>query len=552
MAILDASEETTLTEGDGADKPPHGKNNAITNLSNHFKAALNMSHNAPSTASVAKAKQPTNTPTVPLPPPESGTYDKQPGHTRGSLQKLTTAQTASNPSTASSPTASESDWGGHSSPPTRPSSRPPSQPPSKPPSRAPSMSAGTSGNKLAPQTPKDGKKAAPPETTVTPAPVRPAKPASVHSDHSAHKFNLKDLLASGPKINRKASQRSAGSSRRSADSDAGSDGGKGKSKSSAGDSVVSLTKKYGVCQKVAIGKGATSVVRLAHKWDRAEEKLYAVKQFRARRKNETEKEYVKKLTAEFCISSTLHHTNIVETVDLIKDENQHWCEVMEFCPGGDLYAAIKKGGMSPSEVECCFKQILNGVQYLHSQGVAHRDIKPENLFFDTKGHLKIGDYGASTVYRLPWETTIHMSTGLCGSEPYIAPEQFLGKPYDARLVDIWACGIVYYCLHFQELPWRAAQPGTDPLFAAYAQACTSPQAAVSACPPTINNLSPRACRTLIRKMLDPDPRLRSTIEEVVAHPWVKSIEVCHEVKDPKHIHVSAKAMELVHLGSNGS
>src|SRR5262245_28683805 len=62
---------------------------------------------------------------------------------------------------------------------------------------------------------------------------------------------------------------------------------------------------------------------------------------------------------------------------------------MEFCPGGDLYAAIKKGGMSPSEVECCFIQITNGVAYLHSQGVAHRDIKPENLFFDTKGHLKV-------------------------------------------------------------------------------------------------------------------------------------------------------------------
>jgi len=537
MAIPDSSEETTLTEDgpDGPDKPPHGKN-AITNLSNHFKAALNISNN---TASKPSTKQISPNPSVPLPPPEAGTYDKQPGHTRGSLQKLTThVNTISNPSSASasSPTQSDSDWGGHSSP----SSRQPSQPAS----RAPSMSAGTSGGKLLTATPK---KAAPPDaiagTTVTPA--RSPKPPSVHSDHSAHKFNLKDLLANGPKLNRKASQRSAGSS------DAGSDGGKGKTKSSAGDSATSLTKKYGVCQKVAIGKGATSVVRLAHKWDRAEEKLYAVKQFRARRKNETEKEYVKKLTAEFCISSTLHHPNVVETVDLIQDENQHWCEVMEFCPGGDLYAAIKKGGMSPSEVECCFKQILNGVAYLHSQGVAHRDIKPENLFFDTKGHLKIGDYGASTVYRLPWESTVHMSTGLCGSEPYIAPEQFLGKPYDARLVDIWACGIVYYCLHFQELPWRAAQPGTDPLFASYAQACVSPQAAVSACPPTINNLSPRACRTLIRKMLEPDPRLRSSIEEVVAHPWVKTIEICHEVKEPKHIHVSAKAMGLLHLGSNG-
>jgi len=299
-------------------------------------------------------------------------------------------------------------------------------------------------------------------------------------------------------------------------------------------------------QKMAIGKGATSVVRLAHKWDRTEEKLYAVKEFRKRRKNESEKEYVKKLTAEFCISSTLRHPNIVETVDLVQDENHAWCEVMEFCPGGDLYAAIKKGGMSPSEVECCFKQILNGVQYLHTQGVAHRDLKPENLFFDTKGHLKIGDYGASTVYRLPWEVTIHMSTGLCGSEPYIAPEQFLGKPYDARLVDIWACGIVYYCLHFQELPWRAAQPSSDSLYSAYASACANPNKTISACPQTINLLDPRPCRPVIRKMLEPDPRQRWTIEEVLGASWVKSIEVCHEVKEPKHIHGCAKAMEALY------
>jgi len=111
----------------------------------------------------------------------------------------------------------------------------------------------------------------------------------------------------------------------------------------------SLLKKYGACEKTAIGKGATAVVRLAHKWDKSTEKLYAVKvcsscckygarsevrlqEFRKRRKNETEKEYVKKLTSEFCISSTLHHPNIVETVDLVQDENHHWCEVMEYCP----------------------------------------------------------------------------------------------------------------------------------------------------------------------------------------------------------------------------
>ncbi|KAE9396529.1 Pkinase-domain-containing protein [Gymnopus androsaceus JB14] len=448
-------------------------------------------------------------------------------------------------SPTSSPTVSEYDWN-ISLPSTRTNSQAPS--------RAPSMSGGVSGAKLqmspvvTPAAAPNGVKKSTSSATAEPtSPVitRPAKPASVHStDGEKHRFTLKDLLANGPKLARKSSQRSTGSrsSKKSdgGESDGGYKSGGGGPKSTGGDSTGSL-KKYGVCQKVAIGKGATSVVRLAHKWDRSEERLYAIKEFRKRRKNETEKEYVKKLTAEFCISSTLHHTNIVETVDLVQDENQHWCEVMEFCPGGDLYAAIKKGGMSPSEVECCFKQILCGVEYLHSQGVAHRDIKPENLFFDTKGHLKIGDYGASTVYRLPWEATIHMSTGLCGSEPYIAPEQFLGKPYDARLVDIWACGVVYYCLHFSELPWRAAQQ-SDQLFASYADACKSPQQTQSACPPTINNLSPRACRTLLRRMLEPDPKLRAPIEEVMKHSWMQGIEVCHEVAEPKHVHVHARQL----------
>lgn len=581
MAAPQSSEETTQTDGEGpdtSDKPPHA--DISRNLQKLHISSSSSQTVTPGKMNGAPPIAKSQSSSYPLPPPDSLTLgDKQPGFTRNSLQKLVAVplsnsnscsssssqnhhhkkhasapQSPNLPSALPSPTETsptDSYWDGPSAPP----SRGPSRPPSQPPSRAPSMSAGVSGGKItglvAPAPVAMGRErrgSQPP----APVPVTPArrKSSSAHSDkgETPGKFNLKDLLASTPKLSRKSSQRSTSSKR--SDSDAGE--GNGRPRSTAGDSTASLTQKYGVCQKVAIGKGATSVVRLAHKWDRSEEKLYAIKEFRKRRKNESEKEYVKKLTAEFCISSTLHHPNVVETVDLIQDENQHWCEVMEFCPGGDLYAAIKKGGMSPSEVECCFKQILMGVSYLHSQGVAHRDIKPENLFFDTKGHLKIGDYGASTVYRLPWEATIHMSTGLCGSEPYIAPEQFLGKPYDARLVDIWAVGIVYYCLHFQELPWRAAQPASDQLYAAYASACANPSTSVSMCPPTINNLNPRACRGLIRKMLEPDPRHRSTIEEVVNHAWVKSIEICHEVSQPKHVHVSARAMGLAYLGNGGA
>jgi hypothetical protein len=151
-------------------------------------------------------------------------------------------------------------------------SLPPSRPTSQPASRSGSMSAGVGGGKVVVPQPVHvpswrERRGSKPEVV----PATPSRKPSVNSDKGeglSHRFNLKDLLANGPKLNRKSST----SSRRS-----DSDTGEGKAKSIGGDSAVSLTQKYGVCQKVAIGKGATSVVRLAHKWDRTEEKLYAVK-----------------------------------------------------------------------------------------------------------------------------------------------------------------------------------------------------------------------------------------------------------------------------------
>ncbi|KAG0284839.1 serine/threonine-protein kinase HAL4/sat4 [Linnemannia gamsii] len=294
-----------------------------------------------------------------------------------------------------------------------------------------------------------------------------------------------------------------------------------------------LLKKYGICDKGNIGQGATAVVRLAHKIEESE-KLFAVKEFRKRRKDETEKEYVKKLMSEFCISSTLHHENVVETVDLVQDEHQNWCEVMEYCSGGDLYNTIKQGHMSRIEVDCCFKQLMNGVAYLHSMGVAHRDIKPENLLLDSQGHIKITDFGVSDVFRMCWETKPHLSKGLCGSEPYIAPEEFKAKEYDARRVDIWACGIVYYCMVYQGIPFRAAT-AQDPNFQHF---LTMRE---------VNNYEPFEklpvkCRKLMKRILDPNPETRITIEDIMEDEWFKSIESCvHGENQDPHRHFERQA-----------
>lgn len=173
--------------------------------------------------------------------------------------------------------------------------------------------------------------------------------------------------------------------------------------------LLKLTLKYIIIGKF-IGKGAGGSVRLIHsKQKKQREKVYAVKQFRTRFPHETEKEYIKKVTAEFCIGSTLHHENIIETLDLIQEENSFY-QIMEYAPN-DLFNVVMSGMMSREEIACCWRQLLNGVHYLHSSGIVHRDLKLDNLVLDHMGILKIIDFGCSTVFKYPFESAVTPTKG---------------------------------------------------------------------------------------------------------------------------------------------
>lgn len=229
--------------------------------------------------------------------------------------------------------------------------------------------------------------------------------------------------------------------------------------------TTTLVEKYGKCQEV-VGRGAFGIVRISHKKIANGEKLYAVKEFR-RRPEETEKKYSKRLTSEFCISSSLRHPNVIHTLDLLKDSKGDFCEVMEFCAGGDLYTLVLAAGkLEVQEADCFFKQIMRGVEYMHEMGVAHRDLKPENLLLTTRGGIKITDFGNGECFRMAWENDAHMVSGLCGSAPYIAPEEYVDREFDARAVDVWACGVIYMAMRTGRHLWRVAKK-EDEFYAKY-------------------------------------------------------------------------------------
>jgi len=283
---------------------------------------------------------------------------------------------------------------------------------------------------------------------------------------------------------------------------------------------TTLVEKYGKCQEV-VGRGAFGIVRISHKKLGNSEKLFAVKEFR-RRPEETEKKYSKRLTAEFCISSSLRHPNVIHTLDLLKDQKGDYCEVMEFCSGGDLYTLVLAAGkLEVLEADCYFKQMMRGVEYMHEMGVAHRDLKPENLLLTAHGALKITDFGNGECFRMAWENDAHMVTGLCGSAPYIAPEEYVDREFDARAVDVWACGVIYMAMRTGRHLWRVARKDEDEFYERYLEGRRDEEGYGP-----IESLHRARCRNVIYSILDPNPSRRITASQVLKSEWGREIKLC--------------------------
>jgi len=290
------------------------------------------------------------------------------------------------------------------------------------------------------------------------------------------------------------------------------------------DNAGELLEKYGIPGKV-LGEGAGGSVSVV---ERSDGKLYAVKKFRQKNDRETESDYNKKVTSEFCIGSTLHHQNVIETLDMLK-EGSSFLVVMEFAPF-DFFTIVMSGLMTKHEIFCCFKQITNGTAYLHSMGLAHRDLKLDNCVVSQKGIIKLIDFGSAVVFKYPYENEIVKAKGVVGSDPYLAPEVLTERYYDPRPVDVWSIAIMFCCMTLRRFPWKAPKQ-TDNSFKLFT---TKPEInpenpnhkSRSKGPYRLLRLLPHASRDLISKMLELKPEDRILIQDVVQNDWFKSIECC--------------------------
>ena len=163
--------------------------------------------------------------------------------------------------------------------------------------------------------------------------------------------------------------------------------------------------------------------------------MYKRQEYRFKKKKESEREYIKKIVSEYCIASTLKNTNICETLEILY-ENGKIFQILEYCEY-DLFALVMSEKMQYDEICCLFKQLINGVKYLHDIGLSHRDLKLDNCVVTQKGILKLIDFGASSVFHYPLSSHLIEANGIVGSDPYLSPEVFYFEAVSYTHLDVY-------------------------------------------------------------------------------------------------------------------
>jgi len=225
----------------------------------------------------------------------------------------------------------------------------------------------------------------------------------------------------------------------------------------------------------------------------------------------------------------LKHRNVIQHVRIKCHDKEYYGLLTEYAKYGDFFEAVLKGVMGNELlVRTYFHHLIEGVEYIHSQGVAHLDLKLENLMLGPNFVLKIIDFDQAQ----PITDTKLTSAGTPG---YRAPEVIEEKCSNLAAADIYSAAIILYALRAREFPFLEQDDKSDPrCYWTYVEDPRRFWQMKAELRGDKEFFSPEFIE-LINGMVNPNPERRYTIKDIKASKWYRG-----RIIDPKSLTIVMK------------
>eukprot|EP01017_Pseudomicrothorax_dubius_P029922 TRINITY_DN3676_c0_g3_i3.p1 TRINITY_DN3676_c0_g3~~TRINITY_DN3676_c0_g3_i3.p1 ORF type:complete len:377 (+),score=108.13 TRINITY_DN3676_c0_g3_i3:596-1726(+) len=206
---------------------------------------------------------------------------------------------------------------------------------------------------------------------------------------------------------------------------------------------------------------------------------------------------------------TLNNSGIIRLYEVYETDN-HINLVLELLRGGELFdKIIEKGFYTDKDAKALMRKMLEALAYMHERGIMHRDIKPENLILsshDNDVDIKIADFGLATFVDI--EDQLYKR---CGTPGYVAPEVLADLPYQQK-VDVYSAGVILYILLTGCSPFYGESYNTILI--------KNKKGEVSYDFESFDHKPTPQAISLLRAMLEKDPKKRISAEDALRHEWM--------------------------------
>ncbi|XP_028286499.1 death-associated protein kinase 2 isoform X1 [Parambassis ranga] len=276
-----------------------------------------------------------------------------------------------------------------------------------------------------------------------------------------------------------------------------------------------------------LGSGQFAVVKRCIEKSTGTE--YAAK-FIKKRQSRASKRGVRReeIEREVDILQQLQHPNIISLHDVYENRTDVVL-ILELVSGGELFDFLaQKESLSEEEATQFIKQVLDGVQYLHSKRIAHFDLKPENIMLLDRNvplpRIKLIDFGLAHKIEAAGDFK-----NIFGTPEFVAPEIVNYEPLGLE-ADMWSIGVITYIL----------LSGASPFLGDTKQETLGNISAVDYdFDEELFSHTSELAKSFIRQLLEKDTRKRMTIHDALNHPWIKS-----EEEDSASIEAEKKVEQL--------